>query len=324
LVTVTAADDDKVDGMDSKSFPTMFDQVNKIEGPLVITGGISEDRSADLEREPIYLPYESNYKKSIGTVQEVPEGYDESYTLTIDLDEIIEGETIVDTRRQGGSAGVVTVATNVNGDPGESVQEIQVLTVDAVSGQFRLTMNGTDFSDPITYNPLNPAATAAQIESKFNAISGITTSIAVEEAGTTFIITFQDTDPHDLIQVADVPAPNELTRTGVAVDSSNLEEQILTVHGNAGVLYLEYGGEVSDEIVFSPDNPTIDQATLIEAALNTPAIQALVGGAINVSGAGSTYIITGATVALAAPIFEAPGPDPYDQCQFGRVCPDPG
>ncbi len=298
LVTVTAADDDKVDGMDSKSFPTMFDQVNKIEGPLVITGGISEDRSADLEREPIYLPYESNYKKSIGTVQEVPEGYDESYTLTIDLDEIIEGETIVDTRRQGGSAGVVTVATNVNGDPGESVQEIQLLTVDAVSGQFTLTLNGTDFSDPITYDPKNPAATATAIQTEFNDIDGGSgPQIKVEEAGSVFIITFQDTKDHELIQVADVPAPNELTRTGVEVTGS-VDEQILTVYGNAGILKLELSGVgTTGEIAFSPDNPLVVQADVIESALK------LLDPAIEVSGSGSTYVITGA----AAAILEAPG-----------------
>jgi hypothetical protein len=51
-VLVNAMYDDRVDGGDSKSFPTKFDLANSLEGPLVVTGGVSEDRSADLERLP--------------------------------------------------------------------------------------------------------------------------------------------------------------------------------------------------------------------------------------------------------------------------------
>ena len=40
-ITVSAVDDNRVDGSDSKSFPTKFDLANSLEGPLVVTGGVS-------------------------------------------------------------------------------------------------------------------------------------------------------------------------------------------------------------------------------------------------------------------------------------------
>lgn len=313
-VTVLAADDDKVDGSDSKSFATMFDQANSIEGPLQITGGLSEDRSADLEREPIYLPGETNFKPSIGTVQAVPAGEDASYTLTIDLNEVVDGETIVDTRINGGTDGVVTVTTNTNGDSGSGTQEVQLLTIDAISGTFRLTLNGTDFSTDISYDPANPVATAAAIESAFNGIDGGSgPQITVQEAGSTFIITFQDTNPHDLIEVADsteTVGSNDLVRTGVEVDASDVYQQILNVYGNSGTLVLEIGGQLSDQITFSPDDPVVVQAARIEEALNNSAILSFLGGgaAVKVSGAGSTYIVTFENAAIVpVALLEAPG-----------------
>ena len=75
-----------MDGGESKSFPTLFDQANKLEGPTVIVGGVSEDRTADLEREPVMLPAETNFKHSLGDVVAA-----DSFTVTIaaaDLDEL--------------------------------------------------------------------------------------------------------------------------------------------------------------------------------------------------------------------------------------------
>jgi hypothetical protein len=286
-VTVNAVNDDKVDGGDSKSFPVMFDQANSIEGPLEITGGLSEDRSADLEREPVMLPGETNFKPSIGSVQAVPVGEDGSFSLTIDLDEVIEGETILNTLVNGGTEGVITIATNTNGEPGVS-SEVQILTVDAVSGTFKLELpgHGVETSD-ITYDPTNPTATALDIKAKLEIALG--DLVTVEEAGTSFIITF------DGPVLAETPLPalvvtnNSLTRKGTEVDDSDKLEQVLTVHGNGGTLRLQLGAnpETAD-IDFSPDNPSVIQSKVIEDELNA----VLVGNTAHVSGSGSTYVIT--------------------------------
>ena len=226
-VTVTAVNDPDVEGDDSKSFATRFDQANSIEGPLVITGGISEDRSADLEREPVYLPGETNFKPSIGHVQPVPVGVDGSFSLTIDLDEIIAGETVLDTRVAGGTQGVITVATNANGDPILGIQEVQLLTVDAVSGTFRLSFEGSNFTGgaDITYNPADPVATAAAIQAALNGLPSAD-SVTVTPEGTVFRITFDGTDNHELIQFANsanVVGQNNLTRVGTAVTGTFAE-----------------------------------------------------------------------------------------------------
>jgi Ca2+-binding RTX toxin-like protein len=304
-VTVTARPDTKVEGDDSKSFAKMFDQANTIEGPLVITGGISEDRSADLEREPIYLPGETNFKPSIGTVQAVPVGVDGSFSLTIDLNEVIKGETILDTRVEGGTQGVLTVTTNTNGDPfalPAAIHEVQLLTVDAVSGTFRLTFDGTNFSSDIAYNPANPDAVATAIETALNAIPGPPT-VTVKAAGTAFIITFADHVNHAPIQFANSAntlGENDLIRVGTDVYANPItpKDEILTVFGNGGnfTLSVDSGVTKTAPIVFSPDDPAVNQAKLIENALNA----ILVGNSVDVSGSGSTYLVTFASAPSTA------------------------
>ncbi|MHC1764378.1 MAG: hypothetical protein AB9869_08735 [Verrucomicrobiia bacterium] len=281
-VTVAAAPDDKVEGDDSKSFPRLFDQANSIEGPLVITGGISEDRSADLEREPIYLPGETNFKPSVGAVQPVPTGIDGSFSLTIDLDEVIDGETILDTRVEGGTQGIITVATNTNGDSAENIQEVQLLTIDALSGTFRLSSDGNPFSSEITYNPDDLATVASTIASK---LGGVT----VEPKGAAFLITFSDSTNHNSIQ-ADA---TNLTRVGTQVDATNLSEQILTIYGNGGsfTLSLDGGTNKTAAIQFSPDDPEVNQAKRIESALQAMLNTMIDAGTVEVAGAGSTYIV---------------------------------
>ncbi|MDH4186389.1 MAG: hypothetical protein OEV08_05280, partial [Nitrospira sp.] len=301
-VTVTAADDGKVEGDDSKSFPKMFDQANSVEGPLVITGGISEDRSADLEREPVYLPGETNFKPSIGTIQAVPAGVDGSFSLTIDLDEVIPGETILDTRVEGGTQGIITVATNTNGDDTvvPNIHEVQLLTIDAVRGTFRLTFDGSTFTSDITYNPINPTTVASSIQTKLNLIAPPAFSVTVEDAGTAFIITFSDFANHAPIQFADISntlGENNLERVGTDVDYTNLAEQILTVFGNGGNfrLSLDSGATRTEPIDFTPDDPAVNQAKLIELAINAlPNLESLLGtgASVEVSGSGTTYIVT--------------------------------
>jgi Ca2+-binding RTX toxin-like protein len=290
-VSVKALNDSRVDGGDSKSFPTMLDQANSIEGPLEITGGLSEDRSADLEREPVILPGETNFKPSLGTVQDTPMGEDPSFTLTIDLDEIIDGETIVNTLVEGGTDGITKMAVNTNGDPGIS-SEVQILTIDAVSGTFKLTLNGHPETDAINYDPSNPFAVANEIESKLNAKLGVG-AVTVEDSGTSFIITFDGVGFFQVDQPLLEVSTNDLTRVGTEVESNAHDptQQILKVYGNGGTFKLKLGLDETGSIAFSPDNPSVIQAQVIENALNTALDMGGSGLTANVLGSGSTYFI---------------------------------
>jgi len=311
-VSVTAHSDTKVDGGDSKSFPVMFDQANSIEGPLEITGGLSADRNADLEREPVVLPGETNLKPSIGSVQATASGEDSSYSLTIDLNEVILGETKVDTRVQGGDDGIVKISTNTNGDLSESIQEIQVLTIDAVSGSFRLsfkaaddlTLVPADISTAIHYDRFDPMFDPEDVALDiFNALSGIAggpTILSVEDAGTAYMITFQDFNNHELINVvnnADEFGKTDLQRIGTVVDSTDKEKQALTIAGNGGSFTLSFDGGVTKTgvIEFSPDDPLLVQSAIIEQGIEDYlALNPLllgVGAKVEVSGSNSSYVL---------------------------------
>ena len=62
-----------MDGGDTKVFAPTLDQLNNIQGPLMITGAEGPDRTGLLEREPIMLPYEKNEKPSMGDVESAAE-----------------------------------------------------------------------------------------------------------------------------------------------------------------------------------------------------------------------------------------------------------
>ena len=293
-VLVEAAEDGKVDGGDSKSFATQLDQANSIEGPLVITGGLSEDRSADLEREPVMLPAETNFKKSIGTVQSTPVGVDPSFTLTINLLEMTDGETLVDTEVEGGTDGVTTITTLVNGNEPDlpAVSEVQILTIDAVSGDFKLTLDGFGTTGAITYDPDNPGpqtmagTVAEQIASELTTLAGV--PVDVEALGAeTFKVTFSDATDYEALEVDTSGLASPLTRVGTAVDSSDTQHQILTINGNAGSFTLKLGVNTTATINFRPDDPEFDQAGEIETKLNN----ILVGYTASVSGSGTTYVV---------------------------------
>ena len=65
-ITVSAAPDDRVDGDDSRSFAAGFELAANLEGAVLINGGVGDDRSGDLEREPVMLPSERNLTPGIG------------------------------------------------------------------------------------------------------------------------------------------------------------------------------------------------------------------------------------------------------------------
>ncbi len=83
-VHVQAKEDQRVDGGDTKVFAPGLDQLDSIQGPLFIVGGLGEDRTGLLEAEPVMLPYETNIKDGIGTVVAAADG--DPATATIDLD----------------------------------------------------------------------------------------------------------------------------------------------------------------------------------------------------------------------------------------------
>jgi hypothetical protein len=224
------------------------------------------------------LPGETNFKPSIGTVQAVPPGVDGSFSLTIDLDEVITGETIADTRLEGGTQGVLTVTTNTNGDPVENISEVQILTVDAVSGAFKLAFAGGTATADINYTPENPTAVATAIQLALSGHDGGPT-LTVEAKGTAFFITFDNDVNHELIEIAD----NDTTRVGTDVDPANPAEQILTVFGNGGSFTLSLDGGITKtaQINFTPDDPAVNQAQVIEERLNADLNLAALLGALD-------------------------------------------
>ena len=145
-VHVRAFDDKRVDGQDTQVFAPQLDLLNNIQGPLFIRGGLGEDRTGLLEREPVMLPRggsrpdlfpgkpEVNLKPSMGIViaaTETPP--DAAATITIDASTL--GTIDVSEFRPGGG-----------GD-----NEIQEIAVSATSGTFTLTFGGATTA-PIRFN----------------------------------------------------------------------------------------------------------------------------------------------------------------------------
>jgi Ca2+-binding RTX toxin-like protein len=302
-VLVRAAQDTRVDGMDSKSFPTMLDLANSIQGPLVVTGGMTEDRSADLEREPVMLPGETNFKPSVGAVQQTPEDHDPSFTLTIDLNEVVDGDTAVRTLANGGIAGVTRVVTNTNGAPATAttpaLNEVQVLTIDAVEGSFRLLLvdqnlgltAATGLTGVINYDitdPNNVTNVVSAIKAALDALPGVT--VTVEGSKSTFVITFTLPAAQNVATLEVVQST--LTRVGAHVESLAdpvHEVQAITIFGNAGQfnLTLDPGGlnENIGPFDFDPQRPQ-DTAKQIAGALNA------LGVDVEVVGLNRTYTVT--------------------------------
>lgn len=84
-VYVRAKDDAVVDGQDTQVFAPQINQVNNIQGPLILIGGEGADRTGLLEREPIMLPGEINLKASLGNVVGATEAtLNSPATITID------------------------------------------------------------------------------------------------------------------------------------------------------------------------------------------------------------------------------------------------
>jgi Ca2+-binding RTX toxin-like protein len=297
-VTVQAVDDDKVDGQDSQSFPTILDLANNIVGPLEITGGMTDDRSADLEREPLMLLGETNFKKEIGSVAAA-----DSFTIRVDLDEVIGGLGSATTLVQGGAAGQTLVATNTDGRTSppslSDANEVQVLVIDAVSGFLRLKMGASESAN-IEFKRYDQAATAAAIKAALETFAGITLAEVTADSGS-FLIKFTSAPLFGNLPTLEVLAPNlgaaGLTKTGVFVDglaSSNLDEVIqdLSVFGNAGNIVFNLNGTLAAPVAFDPRNE--NQALSFQSALQTAANTEFGTGVVTVTvqGTGSLYQVT--------------------------------
>ncbi|MCK4691291.1 MAG: hypothetical protein KAT20_05765, partial [Desulfuromonadales bacterium] len=78
-VTVSAINDDVVDGGDSKSFAPIEQTVSRIQGPLIINGAGGDGSDAGLGADPFRLPGETN---DVGNVLEVPTDSDGNLITT--------------------------------------------------------------------------------------------------------------------------------------------------------------------------------------------------------------------------------------------------
>ena len=165
----------------------------------------------------------------------------------------------------------------------DATTNIQILTIDAVGGKFRLTVDGGMTAD-IDYDPTNPVGVASAIESAINTLSPGTVS-SVTESGATFLVTFADPTNHDpmIVELSSI-ADEFLTRVSADIDASDTQEQVLSIRGNAGSFTLSLNGGVEKTAVidFSPDDPAVILAKVIETELNL-----LLGlGSVSVAGAG--------------------------------------
>ncbi|MHC4497645.1 MAG: hypothetical protein ACYS21_00865, partial [Planctomycetota bacterium] len=317
-VGVTAVADDRVDGGDSKSFATQLDLANNIEGPLTITGGMTDDRSADLEREPLMLLGETNFKPEIGSVVEA-----DSFTITIDIDEVVDGTASADTLTEGGSFGVLKVVTNTDGRTSPTpANEVQLLTVDAVSGKFGLWLDVNENKFPelaeivwdINYDPDNLNTVAGDIKTGLTGLAGITVDDVLASDGA-FLIKFGSPVNTDLPQlfafpdiITGLPGPTyPVTRVGVFIDgpggsSAGTVKQDLAIYGNDGEFVLDYNGTPTAPIPFDPEDE--DQAntikTKIQAAVNT---SGHTGVTVEVNGSSSHYqvVFTNAPTPVSIP-----------------------
>jgi hypothetical protein len=313
-----------VDGGDSKSFATQLDLANNIEGPLTITGGMTDDRSADLEREPVMLLGETNFKPEIGSVIEA-----DSFHTTIDIDEVVDGTAATDTITQGGSLGLLKVITNTDGRTTPTpANEVQLLTVDAVSGTFGLWLDVNkdgkvgDFlpvADPghakevvwdIEYDPDDIKGVATAIEAGLNSLDNLTVEDIWASDGAFLIemsTTLPDVNLPSIFPFPDFVNPPWVVKVGVFVDSigsSSAEtvKQDLAVYGNDGEFVLRYNTspityETTDPIAFDPtdENQADKIKTAIQAAIDKYPGHA--GVTVEVNGSSSHYqvVFTNAT-----------------------------
>jgi hypothetical protein len=304
-ITVAAIADERVDGGDSKSFATQLDLANNIEGPLVVTGGVSEDRSADLEREPVMLLGEENFKDEIGSVADfglLTAGLveTESLQIAIDIAELVHGTTEVRTETEGDSAGLVKVNTNTNGRLVPSAAgEVQVVTIGAVvEGWFRLRLGdaGPATAD-IKFDPFDtPANNGTRIETAVHGLAGVSVDEVVAD-GSTFVIRFTLDPLAPDVEELQVLAPTSnpaLKRVGVVIEGTGglmdaVVLQELAVFGNGGTFRLDLDTENSGDIVLFDPRDT-DQAEILRAAVQTMVDDlGLTDVVVTVRGAGSQY-----------------------------------
>ncbi|HET7129920.1 MAG TPA: hypothetical protein VFJ93_12675, partial [Gaiellaceae bacterium] len=137
-VYVRAHDDSRVDGQDTQVFAPQLAQLNAIQGPLFVNGGEGANRAGLLEREPVMLPGERNETPSMGqVVSSTPGTTNGAVAATVTIEH----------------ASLGTIGLSV--DAGTS-NTVQTISVNAISGTFKLTYNGVS-TDALAFDA--PAVT---------------------------------------------------------------------------------------------------------------------------------------------------------------------
>ena len=230
------------------------------------------------------LPGETNFKPEIGSVVAA-----DSFTVTIDMDEVIGGTTETRTLEHGGTQGKITIGTNTDGrtDPPapSDAEEVQLLVIDAVSGTFELSLTDEITVDEPSLNGGAKQTTGLITFDIFRAnnldlvkadlVAALTAwtdidNVTVEAFDNVFMISF-DTNPNFLNVSELVVEQNNLTKIGGNIvappPSTDAEvEQELTLFGNGGTFRLEYNGNTED-ITYDPDNPNVDSSSVDRGCL---------------------------------------------------------
>jgi len=165
-VWVRAFNNNRVDGMDTHVFAQQLNQLNNIQGPLFINGGIGTDRTGLLEREPVMLPAERNETPSMGAVVSATAG---------SLDNTTAATITIDPSTLGGVQ-VTRSADNV----------VQEIAINADGGTFTLSYNGGTSSGPLAFD-----APAIAVQNAIKGLPGVN-NVKVAQNGNVYQVTFLD------------------------------------------------------------------------------------------------------------------------------------
>jgi Ca2+-binding RTX toxin-like protein len=157
-VWVRSLENDRVDGGDTKVFGPELAQLNNVQGPLFVNGGVGKDRTGLLEREPVMLPGERNETPSMGDViSSTPGAPDGSVPGTVTIDK------------------TTLAQISVQAEAGTS-NKIQDIAVNATGGTFTLTYGGN------TTVPLAFDAPSVTISDALKALPGIAALLSTPNA----------------------------------------------------------------------------------------------------------------------------------------------
>jgi hypothetical protein len=313
-VLVRAIDDPRVDGSDTQVFAPQLDQATSIQGPLFINGGSGPDRTGLTELVPVMLPYEIDEKTPVGDVKAATESVGPTpATVTIDPTQIDAGEVAAFNAQPNATAHLSFPLTDPNELNNASIQithgpgknKVRVVTaVNAVDDHhWALTLSHAWFS-PFSApgNSEVPDATSKYVLLQTNP------NLLVNESDQTDILQVHDTDNVNSFNDPALPAGqvNAIAVGQLAFDSGPFgakatvattvnggpktdgpavnEVQRLTLAATAGTFRLQFKGQFTDPIPFSPT------AAQVQSALE--ALGAIGAGNVSVTKAPSDPVFT--------------------------------